>query len=91
LMEAGAMGLPIVSTDVGGVPDLMDHEQTALLVSDNDVDAVVRAVEQLLSDPNLAERLSKNGRRLAECSSWDRVKPKWEEIFSELMVSTPIN
>ena len=84
LMEACAMGLPIVSTAVGGVPDLMADRQTALLVADNDDEGVVQAVEQLLADPDLTEKLSRNGRRLAERSSWNQVRPKWEEIFLEL-------
>ena len=84
LMEACAMGLPIVSTAVGGLPDLMADRQTALLVADNDDEGVVQAVEQLLADPDLTERLSRNGRRLAERSSWNQVRPQWEEIFLEL-------
>jgi glycosyltransferase involved in cell wall biosynthesis len=87
LLEAGAMGLPIVSTAVGGVPDLLTDGQTGLLVPDEDVEGAVRAVELLLKDRGLAEKLSSNGRRLAERSSWEQVRPQWEQIFSELQSS----
>lgn len=84
LVEAGAMGLPIVSTSVGGVPDLMTDRQTALLVPDDDDEGVVQAVEHLLTNPDLAETLSRNGRRLAERSSWNEVRPQWEQVFLEV-------
>ena len=42
------------------------------------------AVLRLLDDPELAERLSRNGRVLAERSSWESVRKQWEEIFAEV-------
>jgi hypothetical protein len=39
----------------------------------------------LLRDPSLAARLSANGRKLAERSSWERVRPQWEELFAIVM------
>jgi glycosyltransferase involved in cell wall biosynthesis len=84
LVEAGAMGLPIISTAVGGVPDLLTHRQNGLLVPDGDVESAVQAVELLLNDRVLAEKLSSNGRLLAERSSWQQVRPRWEQVFSEL-------
>ena len=44
LMEAMALGLPIVSTNVGGIPYLVQNEKTALLVDDNDVDIIVQII-----------------------------------------------
>jgi glycosyltransferase involved in cell wall biosynthesis len=85
VVEACAMGLPVVATAVGGIPDLLSHDETGLLVPDNDDEAMVQAIQRLLDEPGLASRLSANGRNLAERSSWDRVGPKLEELFSELM------
>lgn len=85
VLEACAMGLPVVSTKVGGIPDLLTDEETALLVSDDDDEEMATAVLRLIKEPALAAKLSKNGRQLAENCSWDRVRPQWENIFSEVL------
>lgn len=84
VLEACAMGLPVVSTAVGGVPDLLSHESTGLLVPDNDHEAMAAALHRLLQDAALAARLSAAGRRLAEQCAWERVRAQWEELFDEL-------
>lgn len=84
LIEAGAFGLPIVSTNVGGVPFLVKHEQNALLVEPNDVSGMVAAVKRLLADAHLAAKLSVTGRELAEESGPAKVVPQWEDLFRRL-------
>jgi glycosyltransferase involved in cell wall biosynthesis len=88
VIEACAMGLPVIATAVGGMPDLVTNEQTALLVPDNDHEAMADSVRQLLADPELVSRLSCNGRRMAEKFSWERVRPLWEGAFADAMVRT---
>ena len=84
VVEACAMGIPVVTTSVGGVPDLLCDGRTGLLVPDGDADAMAAAVLRLLEDPGLAATLSENGRRLAERSAWDAVRPEWEALFASL-------
>lgn len=81
VIEACAMGLPVVATNVGGIPDLLTDNETGLLVPDDDDEAMAAAVLRLLGDPDLAGRLSSNGREVAELSSWERVRPQWEQLF----------
>jgi glycosyltransferase involved in cell wall biosynthesis len=88
ILEAGAMGLPIVSTTVGGIADLLRDGESGLLVPDDDADRMVAAIRGLLADPSLAARLSANGRALAECSGWERVRPQWESLFLSLGLPT---
>ena len=85
IVEACAMGLPVVTTAVGGIPDLLADNQTGLLVPDNNEDATVEAINRLLGDPDLAGRLSANGRQLAESSSWVPVRLQWEQVFAQVM------
>ena len=85
VVEACAMGLPVVATNVGGISALLTHEETGLLVPQNDAEAMAAAVTRLLRDRALVEKLSANGRRLAEQSSWEGIRPVWESVFARLM------
>jgi glycosyltransferase involved in cell wall biosynthesis len=85
VIEAMAAKLAIVSTDVGGIPDLLEHQRTALLVPPNDADAMAEAVIRILTEDGLVERLSVNARREAEKYSWDIVIPQWEQLFDEVI------
>jgi glycosyltransferase involved in cell wall biosynthesis len=85
VVEAAAFGLPVVATRVGGVPHLLHDGETALLVPEGDADAMAAAVRRLLSEPDLAARLSRAGRALAESCSWERVHPLWEDLFREVL------
>lgn len=60
LLEAMAANLPIVATAVGGVPEIVENNESALLVPVNDLDAMAAALVRILSDQNLAERLTTN-------------------------------
>jgi len=81
VIEAMAARCAIVSTDVGGIPNLLEHERTGLLVPPNDVDAMAGAVMRILTEDGLAEGLSTNARREAEKYSWDIVIPQWEQLL----------
>lgn len=87
VLEACALGLPVVSTAVGGVPALLQDGETGLLVPDDDPQAMAEAVLRLCSDSDLAGKLSANGRMLAESSAWTAVRAKWEQMFSQISVS----
>lgn len=81
LVEVMALGLPIVSTRVGGLPYLLTHEENALLVDSGKPEDLAAALERLLEDPALAERLSVAGRKKAEDFDWGVVKEKWARVL----------
>jgi len=66
LMEAMACGLPSVSTAVAGIPDLIKDGESGLLVPPKDAAALADALERLMDDEVLAQRLSKGGRKHIE-------------------------
>jgi len=65
LIEAMAAGVPVVSTDVGGVGDLVVHGETGWLVPPGDPPALARAIQGLLADPALRARLAVAARTAA--------------------------
>jgi glycosyltransferase involved in cell wall biosynthesis len=83
VIEALACGLCVVSTNVGGMPFLVRHRESALLVEPADVEAMAGAVRSVLTEPGLAGRLSHNGRRLAETFDWSRVFPMWQSVLRD--------
>ncbi|HAX98286.1 MAG TPA: glycosyl transferase family 1 [Candidatus Atribacteria bacterium] len=85
VIEAMASGLCIVSTNVGGIPYLLEHEFDALLVPPDDKEAMAAAILRLLNEPELAPRLSTNARKKAEHFDWSIVLPQWEKLFEEVL------
>lgn len=62
LLEAMSLGLPVIATPVGGVPEIVTHEVDGLLVPPGDVPALAAAIMRLMSDPQLRERLGRAAR-----------------------------
>jgi glycosyltransferase involved in cell wall biosynthesis len=62
LKEAAATGLPAVATHHGGIPEIVEHERTGLLVPERSVDGLARALERLLADAELCRELGQAGR-----------------------------
>lgn len=84
VVEAMATGLCVVSTNVGGLRHLVDDGADGLLVPPNDAHAMANAVTRVITEPGLAERLSRAGRAKAEACDWRNVLPRWDELLDRL-------
>ncbi|UOK43801.1 MULTISPECIES: glycosyltransferase family 4 protein [Flavobacterium] len=82
VMEAMALGLPVVSTNVGGIPFLLNDKEDALLVNDNDTEAMVNAVHYLIENHEIAQEIGVKARRKAEMWDWDVVKVSWNDLLN---------
>lgn len=83
VLEALACGLLVISTRVAGIPYLLSHEDSGLLVGDDDAEEMAAAVTRLLEEPFLATRLSLNGKRLVENYTWEKAAPLWRQVLAE--------
>lgn len=82
VIEAMALGLPVVSTNVGGLPFLIDHNKNGVLCPAQKIDPFVNSIKRLLSEPEFVSILTKNARIKAESFDWKAVKSQWEEALS---------
>jgi L-malate glycosyltransferase len=85
VLEACAFGLPVVATNVGGLPYLISDGENGLLVETENVGEMVSAVKLLLEDENLTQKISRNARQLAEHSGWEKIRGDWEKLFAEVL------
>ena len=85
IIESFASGVPIVTTNAGGIPYILEHEKTGLMVEVNDHEQMAREALRLLEDENLVEKLTKNGREYVKNFSWKEVRGEWLKIYEDLM------
>jgi glycosyltransferase involved in cell wall biosynthesis len=86
LMEAMACGLPVISTRLVGIPDLVIHERTGLLVEPNNSEQLAEAVVRLRNAPELAARLAEAGRQWCceRFDIWTSLKPLLDKFRQKL-------
>ena len=85
ILEALASGVPVVSTDVGGVPFLVEHEKTALLVPPGDAEAMASACLRILSDAQFARQLITTGQELVREFAWSQVRSKLFAVYHDAL------
>lgn len=85
LFEAMSAGLPIVASAVGGIPETLTNETSALLVNAGDVEDLARALERVLSDSALAERLGNDAQTIAQRFTPERYTRERIAIYESLL------
>lgn len=77
LMEAMAAGIPVIATRIAGIPELVQHEESGLLVSPGDAAGFASAICQLLEDPELRNRYAAAGRKKIEREFNINMETRW--------------
>lgn len=84
VIEAMALGLPVVSTNAGGMPFLIEDGVDGLLVPQGDEKAFAATVSHLLDHPELALQISQKARQKVELYDWEVVKYQWYEVIDSV-------
>jgi glycosyltransferase involved in cell wall biosynthesis len=84
VLEAQAVGVPVVASDLPVMREYLVHEGNALLVSPEDPDAIAAALVRAVSDPVLAETLRRNGLETARRFDWTSSAIRHVEIYRSI-------
>ena len=83
LIEAMELGLPIVASNVGGIPDVVIDGETGILVPEKDPEALANAYKRLASNPELiSQLLAGSQKRIAECFTWDGIIDRQIAVYN---------
>ncbi len=88
--EASAAGLPVVATNVYGIPDVVSDGETGLLVPPKDPDALARAIGQLVADSRLRAKLGEAGRTyIARHYDWTENAQQMASLYERMLANRP--
>lgn len=87
ILEAFASGVPVVSTDVGGVPFIAEHGRTALLIPARAPERMAEAMIELLLDQDKAQRLSAAASEEVKQYAWPVIREKWLSAYRAAMLA----
>jgi glycosyltransferase involved in cell wall biosynthesis len=87
VVEAMAAGKPVVASSVGGIPDLVKHQQTGILVPPADEDALAGAIARLVENPDQAKKMGSMGRYHSYSFSLAAMIDKLDALYDDLICS----
>ena len=86
LIEAMELGLPIVASNVGGIPDVVIDGETGILVPEKDPEALASAYKRLAAEPELVKQLLAGAqKRIAECFTWDGIIDRQIAVYNKVL------
>ena len=86
IIEASACGLPVIVSDVGGLPEVVVANKTGLIVRREDVSGTAEAIIKLVRDRDLREQMGLNGRlHVQENYEWSKNVSQMEEVYAKVI------
>jgi glycosyltransferase involved in cell wall biosynthesis len=85
ILESLASGVPVITTNVGGIPFVVEHETSALLVAPADPGAMANAMLRVLDNPELAAKLAAEGAREVQKYTWKSVRETLLAVYESAL------
>ena len=86
--EAFYLNVPVIGTNVGGIPELIKNNETGILIPSENPSKLAQAVNELLSDKEKSKKLSANGNTFVKNNmTWDVIFPRYIKFYEELLNS----
>ena len=85
LFEAFACGIPVISTNVGGIPNFIQNNKSGFLINSNDLEALVEKIEFILANPNKIIPIIEAAHVTFQKYTWNRLKSQYIELYALLI------
>jgi glycosyltransferase involved in cell wall biosynthesis len=89
VMEANAVGKPMIASDIGGLSDLVAHGESGLLVPPGDVHRLAHAMQTLIDNPDVRDRMATAALRRAESFKAKSIVPRIEQAYDDVLAKRP--
>lgn len=83
IIEALSMGCPVIATSVGGIPEVVRNEENGLLIESKNSTMIQDAIEKLINNPNLYNKIQKNASKVYEQFSGEKVTQQIYNVYTE--------
>lgn len=84
LLEAQALGVPVIGTNVGGIPDVIENEKTGLLVLPADAKSTAEAIARVLTEPSLGDHLANGASGHLAKFDWDKISERYSYLYKTI-------
>ena len=86
-LEAMASGIPLVGSNLGGIPDIIKEGENGLLAKPCDHQSLANSLLTLLKDNDLRHKMGNKGRKMVTDYSWDKIAKTTENLYKDILNS----